>query len=83
MKIIKNKEQVVYQKMTTEHEFELNGKKVRVYVSKDDDALAGYELDYHINESDMAKLTEEELELFEESIDDLIELDEKETRELI
>lgn len=62
--ILKKDEDVTYRRSESTVEFEVNGKKVRVYVHEDTDDQVGS--DYDIDEQDRAKLTEEESEIFDD-----------------
>ena len=72
MKIIKQSEDVVYKRTTTDHVFTVNGKTIRVrdYQSTEvDDDIAS-----DINEEDLELLTDIEAEVFGEQLNDWLSL---------
>lgn len=79
--IEKKREEITYKRVNTTVEFEVNGKKVRVYVSEDYDDMAGD--DYDIDENDWAKLTDLEKEAFDdEGIWNLVRMKDSEKLEV-
>jgi hypothetical protein len=73
--IKKTEEEETYRQITTTHTFEVNGKKVRVYCyDKQDMQMEDYENDTTVDENDIAKLTDEEHEIFGEDLNDWLDL---------
>lgn len=64
IKIEKKSEDITYRKSESTIEFEVNGKTLRVYVHEDSDDQVGS--DYDIDEKDLATLTDDEREAFED-----------------
>ncbi len=84
MQIKKISEDVTYKKINTEHAFELNGKEIRVYDYAYFDSISNdYDNDVEIDERDKQNLTDEELELIDDNINDLLELKDGEITEII
>lgn len=76
IKIRKIDEDVIYTKKTEEFIFEVNGKKVRVVSWQEGGSEVDMpESDYEVNEDDREKLTEQELEVFEDNLNDLFDVD--------
>ena len=72
MKIKKQSEEVVYLRKTTEHIFEVNGKRVRVLEYRSDNPM---EWDNpEISDQDLKALTEEESETLGDYIDESLRL---------
>jgi len=70
--IKKTGEEIIYSNITTIHTFDVNGKEVRVYnYDKQDMEQSQYECDQSISAEG---LTEEEIELFEEVLNDHLAL---------
>ena len=58
---------VTYAVRNTTHIFEINSKELKVYeTSTQDDQFSQYDHDYELDPNDKAKLTTEELEVFED-----------------
>ena len=75
MQIKKLEENMTYKKTTTTHEFDINGKKVKVYSHYFYDDISGdYDNDEVIDEQDKEKLTEDELETLEVYLSECLDL---------
>lgn len=71
MNIKKIDEEITYRRTESTITFDINGKKIRLYVHEDYDEMSGS--DYDWDESDLELLTDEEKEeLDEESVWDLV-----------
>lgn len=76
MNIQKISEEVTFKKITTEHEFLINDKKVRVYEHDCYDSISNdYDNDYDIDENDERKLTSEESEIFTDDVQELLKME--------
>lgn len=76
IKIQKKSEDLVYKKITEEYVFLVNGKEVRVLSWQESgNEVDMPESDYEINQEDKEKLTEEEIEVFEDNLSDLFDVD--------
>lgn len=75
MKIKKTDERVTYQQMVKVEEFEVNGKKVEITRSFTDSDYGDHDDDYDIDELDRSKLTPEEAEELQDSIDEVLDLE--------
>ena len=65
--------EITYEKTTTMHTIEVNGKEVRVYEHKNNDyTFSDYNYETFIDEQDIELLTEEEREELEDNLTDLI-----------
>lgn len=69
--IQKEYDKVIYQRLTKEHLFTVNDKKIRVYEYTDLDGEYGYDYDYVVDDQDKKILTEEE---YDDLMDELPEL---------
>lgn len=76
IKIQKKSEDLVYKKITEEYVFLVNGKEVRVLSWQEDGNQVDMpNSDYEVDEDDREKLTEQELEVFENNLNDLFDVD--------
>lgn len=84
IKIKKLEQEDTYIQRATDYVFEVNGKKVRVnYWSKSDAQSGDYDSDEDINETDLATLTEEEQEIFQDELNEaMFDLQVGESKEL-
>lgn len=70
--IQKEYDKIIYQRLTKEHLFDVNGKKIRVYEYKDSDGEYGYDYDYVVDDQDRKLLTDEEYDDLMEELPDLL-----------
>jgi hypothetical protein len=76
IKIQKKSEDLVYKKITEEYVFLVNGKEVRVLSWKESgNEVDMPESDYEVNEDDKEKLTEQELEVLQDNLQDMFDVD--------
>jgi hypothetical protein len=79
--IEKKNEEITFKRVNTTVEFEVNGKKVRVYITESWDDMEGS--DYDIDEKDLATLTDLEHEAFgEEGMWNLVKMKDGEKLEV-
>ena len=76
IEVKKTEKAVTYQKTTTTHSFEVNGKQVQVYAysSTETDDVIDIE-PYEIEQGDLDHLTPDEAQVFEENIDEWMALE--------
>ena len=81
--IEKKEEEITYKQITTTHTFKINKKEVRVYCyDKQDMQMEDYESDTTIDEEDIEELTEEELQIFEDELNEYLDMKVGELKEV-
>jgi hypothetical protein len=80
MEVKKEFAEVTYSQVSTTHTFDVNGKKIRVYVHiKADSIFSDYDNEESIDEKDKETLTDDELQLLDDNLVELLELEKGET----